>query len=152
VGRDQDENPGVGGVSSQLYKERKGGPATSSCPSQNGTAVYNVCDISVLAVSSTANNTIVDDVNGPTLSFLTDPTVGMYILGEQVTAGNSSAPIGNSRFRTSPSLPSWIVGTTNMPSTPCAVGDLYSITTGTTGTTLWGCVGPNLGTAWESIK
>jgi hypothetical protein len=32
--RDQDENPGVGGVSSQLYKERKGGPATCFPPKQ----------------------------------------------------------------------------------------------------------------------
>jgi hypothetical protein len=28
VGRDQDENPGVGSMSPHLYKERKGGPAT----------------------------------------------------------------------------------------------------------------------------
>ena len=28
VGRDQDENPGVGSMSSHLYKERKGGQAT----------------------------------------------------------------------------------------------------------------------------
>ena len=27
MGRDQDENPGVRGMSSHLYKERKGGPA-----------------------------------------------------------------------------------------------------------------------------
>ena len=29
VGRDKDENPGVGGMSPHLYKERKGGPATT---------------------------------------------------------------------------------------------------------------------------
>jgi hypothetical protein len=30
VGRDQDENPGIGSMSSHLYKERKGGPATTA--------------------------------------------------------------------------------------------------------------------------
>jgi hypothetical protein len=29
VGRDKDENPGVGSMSPHLYKERKGGPATT---------------------------------------------------------------------------------------------------------------------------
>jgi len=122
--------------------------ASGFCPPQ--TNPFNVCDITVMGATSSGTNTIVDELSNTTLASSTDPTVGMYVLGEQVTAGGSG--VGNSRFTTSPSVPSWIVGTT-APTTPCAIGDLYSITAGTSGTTLWGCVGngqPAVG-AWSPI-
>jgi hypothetical protein len=115
------------------------------CPPQN--PPFNVCDITIMGATSSGTNTIVDELSNTTLASSTDPSVGMYILGEQVTAGGSG--VGNARFTTSPSIPSWIVGTTT-PSTPCAIGDLYSITAGTTGTTLWGCVGAPPGPGTES--
>ena len=123
--------------------------SSSSCPPQSSPG-NNVCDITIMGVTSAANNTILDEISNTTLPYSTDPTVGMYILGEQVT-DNGSTVIGNSRFTTSPSIPSWIVGTT-APSTPCAIGDLYSITSGTSGYTLWGCIGPNTGVSWAAIK
>ena len=39
-----------------------------------------------------------------------DANVGLYIVGEPVQAG-SATPIGYSRFTTSTSLPTWLVGT-----------------------------------------
>lgn len=121
----------------------KGRSTTSICPPQNGNdsaIVNNVCDITIMEATSSAGNTIQDDQNGTTLSYATDPTVGMYVIGEQVSAGTPpGTAIGNSRFTTSPSVPTWIIGT-GSPTAPCSVGDLYSIKTGTSGYTLWGCV------------
>jgi hypothetical protein len=142
----------VGGSNINNLIHISGAQSTASfCPPQNNPpqTVNNVCDITVLGATSAANNTIVDDLNNTTLSNSTDPTVGMYIVGEQVTGGGIT--IGNSRFTTSPSIPSWAVGTTT-PATPCAIGDLYSITAGTSGTTLWGCIGVGPGGShWSPI-
>jgi hypothetical protein len=125
----------------------------STCPPQNsgGSAtVNNVCDLTILGATSSAGNTIYDQLNNnTTLPNTTDPTVGMYVIGEQVSEGTNS--IGNSRFTTSPSIPTWIIGTTSPPTTPCASGDLYSITTGTSGNTLWGCVLSSPNNEWLPI-
>jgi hypothetical protein len=124
---------------------------SSACPPQNDTSpilVNNVCDLTILGATSSAGNTIYDQQNNTTLSSATDPTVGMYIIGEQVSA--SSNNIGNSRFTTSPNVPTWIIGT-GSPATPCSVGDLYSITTGTSGYTLWGCVEASSNNEWLPI-
>jgi len=127
---------------------------SSTCPPQNATSsnsVNNVCDLTILGATSSAGNTIYDQQNNNTiLSSVTDPTVGMYIIGEQVSAGSTNSSIGNSRFTTSPSVPTWIIGT-GSPSTPCASGDLYSITTGTSGYTLWGCVLASPNNEWLPI-
>jgi len=129
-----------------------GQSTTSNCPTQNGQTPNSVCDITIMGVTSSANNTIVDKVTNTTLSYSSDPTVGMYILGEQVTGGGSA--IGSSRFTTSPNYPSWIVGT-EPPTNLCEAGDLYSITSGTMGFTLWGCVGiggqPGASGTWSPI-
>jgi hypothetical protein len=135
-----------------------GGQSNSSpCPPQTTphVVVNNVCDITIMGVSGSANNTIVDALTNTTLTYSSDPTVGMYILGEQVTAGSNQSGIGNSRFSTSPSIPSWVVGT-NVPTDPCSTGDLYSITSGTAGHTLWGCQGlgpgePGVPGSWSPI-
>jgi hypothetical protein len=124
--------------------------AAGFCPPQSNP--FNVCDVTIMGATSSGTNTILDELSGTTLSSSTDPTVGMYIVGEQVTGGGVG--IGNSRFTTSPSIPSWIVGTTT-PTNLCSVGDLYSITSGTTGFTLWGCVGvggqPSTSGIWQPI-
>jgi hypothetical protein len=66
-------------------------------------------------------------LTGTTLS---DTTVGLYMLGEQVNVGNTSitTPATYSRFTTSPSVPSWLSGPNTPPSGSCTVGSLYSCT------------------------
>jgi hypothetical protein len=130
-----------GGSVTNLIHISNGLSTTSTCPPQNGNpiSVNNVCDLTILGATSSTGNTILDDQNSTTLSNATDPTVGMYIIGEQVSGGSNNTSIGNSRFTTSPSVPTWVVGSTS-PSGACSAGDLYSITTGTSGDTLWGCV------------
>jgi hypothetical protein len=109
-----------------------------NCPATAKT----VTDISVLGVASSAGNTIDDDVTSTTLTNSTDQYVSMYVLGEQV--GN-----GYSRFSTSARFPTWIIGNNAITGSPsCVTGSLYSKTTGTTGTTLWGCVQ----SAWTAIR
>jgi hypothetical protein len=114
---------------------------SSTCPGPTG-GVENVCDLSILHATSAASTTIDDQVTGATLSHSTDPTVGMYILGEQL--GTSSASGQYSRFSTSPTYPTWGVGNTS-PSASCnatsANGSLYSNTSSTSTTgTLFACV------------
>jgi hypothetical protein len=116
---------------------------STNCPPSSG--AYNVCDLTILGVTrSGGTNSIEDDLTGPTL---TNANVGMYIVGEPVQAGSSF--IGYSRFTSSTSLPSWLVGTGAPSGSSCTVGDLYSRTSGGSGTsTVYGCVG----TSWTAIK
>ena len=109
-----------------------------------------VADLTLMGITSSANNTIQDDVSGTLLSQSTDPTVGMYILGESVAVSGSVT--GYSRFTTSPSIPTWRVGTDDPPKGNCAVGTLYSRTSNssTQPPTVWGCVGGL--NPWSSIK
>jgi hypothetical protein len=95
-------------------------------------------DITIFGATSSAGTTIQDDV---TTTMLTDSHVGMYALGEALSSGT-----GNSRFTTSPNLPAWLVGTTQLGtgiSCPSAAqGSIYSATTGSAiNGTLWACVG-----------
>jgi hypothetical protein len=53
--------------------------------------------------------------------------VGIYALGESPSSG-----VGQSRFTTSPSLPTWAVGTA-VPSGSCSQGSLFSCTNGVNG-------------------
>ncbi len=112
----------------------------------------NVSDITILGVtrSGGGTNTILDDLIGISI---TDANLGMYVLGEPVQGSGST--IGYSRFTTSASAnaATWIVGP-NSPGGNCAVGDLFSQTSGT-GTTLWGCGIPTNGPGtgqWYSVK
>jgi hypothetical protein len=122
------------------------------CPFYNGSGhSHNVCDVTVLGVSNsggTSTDTIADDV---TNTYLTDPAVGMYIVGEPVFQGAASSysGVGTSRFTTSLNAPSWLVGT-SAPGSSCAtLGALYSQTTGGLGTsTLYACISG----AWTVIK
>jgi len=118
----------------------------SYCTPQNFgsfVAVNNVCDLTVLGVSNSGSTaTIKDDLTSTTLI---DATVGMYVVGVQVSGGAN--PVGNSRFTTSPSLPTWLVGS-GTPSSSCGTGSLYSNTVGTAGATLWACVS---GT-WKEVQ
>jgi hypothetical protein len=95
---------------------------------------YNVCNTTILgAVNSGGTYTIADDL---TNTNLTDTTVAMYILGETVPAANNS--VGYSRFTTSSSQPTWLVGSST-PSGTCNAGQIYSSTSGTN--TIYGCRG-----------
>jgi hypothetical protein len=120
--------------------------SNTACPQTNNT----VSDLTLMGITSEANNTIQDDVTDTLLPESTDPTVGMYILGESVSVGSNT---GYSRFTTSPSIPTWRVGTDDPPTGNCAVGTLYSRTSTTTSSTspptIWGCVGSS---TWSSIK
>jgi len=128
----------------------------SICPPGTGSSsTYNVCDLTILGVSGGGSLTIKDDVSGTNIS---DATVGMYVLGEQVVQGASNTPIGYSRNTSSPSVPTWLVGSVAPPAGTgtCATGALYSCT-GTTNectnslsvmATIWGCAGAS----WVKIK
>jgi hypothetical protein len=109
-----------------------------------------VSDLTVMGITSSANNTIQDDVADTLLAESTDPTVGMYIVGEQVTLVSGSLT-GYSRFTTSPSIPTWRVGTADPPIGSCSIGTLYSRTSNssTSPPTVWGCTGSS---SWTPIK
>jgi hypothetical protein len=123
----------------------------TNCPgkAKSSTQVYNVCDVTIMAVTnSTGNTTIKDDVGGPTVS---DSTLGMYILGEPVQYGDSNGTndhfLGSSHFTTSPNWPSWVVGPSQTSGASCAgVGSLYSVVSGS-GPTLWECEG----SGWQNV-
>jgi hypothetical protein len=113
---------------------------SGNCP-QNSTA--NASDLTIMGATSAANTTIQDDlVNG--MSTINDRNVGMYVLGKPVLAGTSA--VGYSRLTTSPSVPSWIIGTGQL--TPCSAGSLYSKTSGS-GTTLYECIGSG---GWTAVQ
>jgi hypothetical protein len=88
-----------------------------------------------------APNSIEDDVTSTTLS---DSTVALYALGEGDVLGGGGGIIGHARFTTSPSVPSWSVGSLfPSGSIACKTGGLYSSTSGTSGghDTLFVCEG-----------
>jgi hypothetical protein len=127
--------------------------SSSNCPNSSTYA----CDVNIFAVSgSGVTRTVEDDLYTPggSNTYITDPNVGMYVLGELVAggAGNGTASIGYSRLTTSPSVPAWFVG----PSSPlqghgCTIGDLFSTTSTSTNFSLWECVGTS-GTPWLGVK
>jgi hypothetical protein len=95
----------------------------SACPASNV-----VSDLTLTGITSSANNTIQDDVADTLLSESTDPTVGMYILGEPVTlVSGGSGLTGYSRFTTSPSIPTWRVGTADPPTGNCDDGPTITV-------------------------
>jgi hypothetical protein len=118
--------------------------ASTNCPSNNPNLPTDLTIMGVSRSSTTGLISIEDDLNGASLS---DTNVGLYLVGEPVTA--NSSVLGYSRFTTSLSVPAWLVGAAT-PTSPCpAIGDLYSNTN--SGNTLWGCVGAP-GAGWKLIK
>ena len=114
---------------------------------------HTVSDLSIMGANnatggSSSTVTIQDDLTG---AQLTDTSVGIYALGESPSSGTSY-----SRFTTSPSQPTWAVGT-NYPQGSCARGSLYSCTGGSgsctktgsmTAYALWDCL-PSTG--WTGV-
>lgn len=109
-------------------------------------AYSSVTDLSVVGTSSgcllPSCNTLADDVTGTKLPH---GSLAIYVLGEAVGSGYS-------RFTTSESVPTWIVGSST-PGSSCSstsTGSLYSNTTGTSGgnDTLYVCTG----TTWSPVK
>src|SRR5271156_76345 len=108
-------------------------------------AANSTSDITILGVTNSGGtNSIEDDLTTPQTQ-LTDANVAMYIVGEQVTANGSN--IGYSRFTTSHSVPTWLVGSSS-PTGSCNIGSLYSETAGTF--TLGGCRGTS--PTWHDIN
>lgn len=111
------------------------------------TATNPLSDVSLVAIGANGStNTIRDDVTGNTLSSASGSTVGMYTLGEPVTAGGST--VGYSLFSTSLNVPSWIVETSGSPAGACKVGSLLSNPIGVSGTTWYVCTP----TGWSNIQ
>jgi hypothetical protein len=128
---------------SSVYSNCPPGTANQS-GNPNNVPAQNVCDLTILGATVAAGPSIYsiyDDITG---AQLTDSTVGMYALGEQVPVGTNI--FAYSRFTTSPSIPSWFVGSSPSGDTGCATGSLYSVTLGSS-PTLWGCVNH----AWKSV-
>ncbi len=118
----------------------------------------NASDTTILAVTkSGTGGTVKDDRTGGTT--IGDANLSMYILGDPVQENTSgtAATIGYSRFTTSTGLnaATWLVGP-GSPGGTCAIGDLFSQTSGTGTTTLWGCGSTTTGAPgsgqWYSIK
>ena len=118
-------------------------PTSGSCGSSSGT----VSDLSVIAATASCSSscaTLYDDVTGTSLNGISNAHVGMYVLGEEV------GTIGYSRFTTSKSVPTWIVGSSSVSGSCSSTspGSLYSNTTGTLGSTFYVCTG----TTWTDVK
>jgi hypothetical protein len=100
----------------------------------------NASDVAIMGVSrGSLKYSIQDDLTaaGTSTTALTDSSVGLYAIGEKATITN--AKNSYPRLTTSPTVPTWIRGTSN-PSTPCAIGSLFSNSNGTGGTSdLWVC-------------
>jgi Pectate lyase superfamily protein len=104
-------------------------------------------NITIVGATSAVNTTIQDDLTSTTLTFLSDPYVGMYIVGHPIF-NTSGAIEGYSRFTTSPRFSTWVAGNTSGGiSGSCSNGTLFSSTTGTGGT-LWACVS----NGWSKIQ
>jgi hypothetical protein len=116
--------------------------------SNNSTSgVQNASDVTVMGVTnSLGTNSIRDDLTSPSTQ-ISDAHVGMYIIGEPVQGSGST--VIYSRFTTSLSVPAWLTGSSS-PSGNCAIGSLYSETSGTD--TLWGCKGSSGVGVWHDFN
>jgi hypothetical protein len=105
-------------------------------------------DVTVMGVTSSAStNSIKDDLTSPATQ-ITDARVGTYIIGELVQGSGST--VIYSRFTTSLNSPTWLVGTSDPTNQSCAIGSLYSRTSGTG--TLFGCRGNSGAGTWHNIN
>ena len=123
-----------------------GSPINTIHISSNGNP--NVTDIIIMGATNDGPGTvtIADDLTATNLS---DPSVGMYVLGKKSNNGYS-------RFTTSPNAATWATGT-SAPSGTCVQGSLYSCTGASASCTnsngaaaLWGC--PLTSSTWQPIK
>jgi len=133
------------GFANLIHISNSNSTSQTNCPAlintSTSSAVYNVCDITILGVTKNGSgSTVWDEVSGTTL---TDSNLGMYVLGEPVQSGSSgntnSTFLGYSHFTTSPNWPTWVVGASQPSPTSCpssSVGSLYSVTTGAAPTLL----------------
>ncbi len=121
---------------------------TGAGPMTNVVKISNantVTDLSIMGVSSSgATNSIEDDDYASSALLITDPYVGLYVAGDQITSSVYS------RFNTSKQAPSWLSGAVSVSGSCSAVanGTLYSNSGGAAGSTLYVCVG---GT-WKNIE
>src|ERR1700722_4651717 len=110
---------------------------------------HTVSDLAIMDVSKNgATNAIEDEETLPASNqLITDPSVGIYVIGEQM--GTAAA---YSRFTTSPSanVVTWSTGNTALTvgSTCPSTGSMYSNTQGATGSTWFACAGGK----WADIK
>jgi hypothetical protein len=80
----------------------------------------NTMDLSILGATSlhdsigNPTNTIYDQLSNTTLPYTTDSHVSMYVLGESIPIVGTTAAY--SRFTTSPTYPSWAVGSVALTS------------------------------------
>jgi hypothetical protein len=118
----------------------------SNCPNSSN----YVCDLTILGVTNSGGtNTIQDDLINPTQG-IKDANLAMYIVGEPVQA--TSLNVGYSRFTTSASVPTWLVGSIPPANTgSCSVGDLYSCTSSACSSgTIFECIVAN--NPWLKIQ
>jgi hypothetical protein len=118
------------------------GPMTNVVKISSANTVTN---LSIMGVSSSgATNSIEDDDYATSALLITDPYVGIYVAGDQISSSVYS------RFNTSKQAPSWLSGAVSVSGSCSAVanGTLYSNSSGASGSTLYVCVS---GT-WSNIK
>ena len=115
---------------------------------------YTVSDLSIMGANNAGGNsgtiTIKDDSFSPPTQLM-DTSVAMYALGEKdtTTAG------AYSRFTTSPSVPTWGVGSKHPTGTGCTRGSIYSCTGGSSdcqSKALWDCTPSGTSTMWSAVK
>jgi hypothetical protein len=132
-------------------------PSGSKPPPANAVHISSAQKVTDLAILGAANvltassgqYTIYDEATGAQLQSTdaADSSVAMYVLGQ----GKNN---GRVRFSTSPSVPTWAVGS-SAPTGACQPGSIFSCTGSTSqctasgsAYTLWGCPG----NTWQGIK
>jgi hypothetical protein len=152
------------GFANVIHIENGASGGTPSSPSNcpNNPSGNYVCDVSIFGISrSGGSGTIQNDLLGTSIPAISDSTVAMYVVGEEVQDKTTSTQnIGYSVLTTataSGNTPTWLVGGDAPTSTSsCAVGSLFSCTGNTSVCTLsgksaglWECIG---GGTWKAIQ
>lgn len=136
---------------------------SAPCSSTGGVTDLTLNNINTY---TTGQNALQDDETGPTASGTTlsasgsgTPAtvgvgVGLYVLGESNSGGYSRFNTFWFPSSTSIPVPIWgyAPGTTETPSTPCAIGSIFSNGGGSSGNILFVCVGPAGSTQWVDVE